>query len=56
MPRSEYRDYSDEELRSVLSREDLIKIMKDLIVDKSALSSVEEESLEHALSSAISKL
>ena len=48
MPRSKFSDYSDEQLRSALSREGLIKIMKDLILDNSALSSVDEESLEHA--------
>ena len=48
MPRSEYRNFSDEELRSALSREDLIRIMKDLILENKALSSVGEESLEHA--------
>ena len=56
IPHSEYRNFSDEELRSALSREDLIKIMRSLIVDTLALSSVDEESLEHAESSAISIL
>ena len=48
LPDSEYRNFSDEELRSALSRENLIRIMKGLILEKKALSSVGEESLEHA--------